>query len=124
MPVLKPEDLWELEDVPVLVRGLFQRSLLRADKWIPRVKQSAIPELQTYVSRMSQRVFSDYLLGNYNAPSPTVDRVGIKYDGVYKERANQLILKILDIRNVSQRTVELWITRQLREISHFMVAAL
>lgn len=62
--VMDSEDQWDLEDVPVLVRGIFQRSLLRADSWVSRVKSSEIPELRAYMGRMSQRVFSDYLLGN------------------------------------------------------------
>jgi len=39
-PVLDNEDLWRLDEVPVMVRGLYQRSLMRGGDWRPRVRET------------------------------------------------------------------------------------
>lgn len=54
------------------MRDLYQRSLIRGGDWKPRVKEASVPELESYAKRMSKTVFTDYLLGSINAPSPIV----------------------------------------------------
>lgn len=111
-----PSRLWDLDDVPVLVRSLVQKQAVEEGNW-----SWIRPEFRTLVlglrKRMSKTVFRSYLLGRISVPSPQVGGVAKRYGFEIKEWAKEWVFQFLGSRSISVKRLQmrlLWLEEQVK----------
>jgi len=118
-PLPRPESLWDLDDIPKVLRGLVQRIEVRK-KLFRRMELWTRAFILEWQKRMSTQVFSSYLLGNYSTPVPTLDRILPKYLIPYSSSADEMLRKVLANRGSSALGVmggALWIENWLADLA-------
>lgn len=116
-----PRSFWDLEGVPVLVRGLVKTQELEDIQKSNYIKPEAKPALTLLGKRMSKNVFKEYLNGKILPPAPIVEGVSQKFGRHYKLKALQMLHRVLSIENIGVNdleryalTIENWMIRCFR----------
>lgn len=122
--------MWDIEYIPVQVRDLVQREAIEEGTEGKLLKREFWPMLEAYKKRMSRRVYTGYLLGEWTPPSPLVDQVGPRYGGLIKKTASAMIRRALMVRDIGldrlsryRLSVELWMRRELAVLGKWALLA-
>lgn len=112
---------WDLDHVPVQLRNPLQRDVIEHGveaQWIRPEYRGLLLSLR---KRMSLRVYTGYLLGEWVNPSPLVDMVGPRYGGRIKKEADAMVHRALGVKDIGLHKlgryllgVEYWMRKELR----------
>ena len=108
--------LWDLESVPVQLRGGYQRSLVEQGVEEERLVPGAAVTVKRWRGRMSRRVYAGWLLGAFQVPTPLVETVGPRYGSGVKQWGKLMLRAVLSAPNISLKGVEtgcLWLEKRM-----------
>lgn len=115
-PVPKLEKEWDLDRVPALVRGIYQRQLVEDGLEKTVLKEEVHGVIDRCKDRMSRKVYHSWLCGDIKVPSPLTDNIGVKYGAYVKDRMHYLLRIALGYKNIGFSRLEeylLWIENQM-----------
>lgn len=112
----RADEIWEVEKVPVQVRGMLKRQCLRLNtgfSWMKREYHGLVAKLKKMTSI---RIWMGYLTGEWTCPVPLVGTVGPSYGSAIKKWADRMILKAIGSGVDNFRDFErnmLWIEKKV-----------
>ncbi|UHM27658.1 MAG: RNA-dependent RNA polymerase [Fushun totivirus 3] len=118
-PAPRPEEVWDIDGMPRLLRAHAQRWYLRDEneEWLKKMVKPAMWDwVQWLRRRVSKRVFSLFMLGELHIPWPEIEKIGSRYGVEVKRWANEQLLRLFTVKDQSLRGVEkgmLWIETQI-----------
>lgn len=111
-----PNELWDLEGVPILAREIVKKQALDNRCWKEWIKPERLTDVERLERRMSRSVFRLYLSGNWSPPIPPSEQQHARYGVSVKRWATDWVLRFFGNANMSlQRLTKrlLWLEGQI-----------
>nr|UCD53719.1 MAG: hypothetical protein 2 [Totiviridae sp.] len=102
-PLLHYTEYWNLEGIPVLIRPYVITGALDAGTWPKLAKPEMLPQITSYIRRVSKNVSRSYLSGQVSLPWPMLDGIAMKYGNIVRKNLDVRLRQICNIKDLGMR---------------------
>lgn len=122
-----PAKMWDMANVPVIIRPLVKDQSLEDGTWVSWVKEEWVNTALRIQKRMSAAMFRMFMKEEWALPLPVFDNVHPRYGTSLKKQASQWLLDFFGTANLNLKKYTsrlLWLERRLGEGLRGMFAGL
>lgn len=114
-PLLHYSAYWNLEGIPVLIRPYVITGALEKGTWHSLAKPEMIPQITSYIRRVSKNVSKAYLSGQIGLSWPMLDGIAMRYGCAIRKVLDVKLRQICNIKDLGMRDLSeyaAWLERR------------
>lgn len=104
-PAIRADEVWDMEEVPVLLRSHLKRQNINDGDW-RNIKPQYVEYVRWVKRRVSRSVFEGWLMGEFRIGLQMIDHVAVKYGAGVKNRLDAILHRYMLKKDMTLQRLE------------------